>query len=73
MATLDDIRKQAEEAVAGITPEDVSAGAELAAEAVSSMAGKVAADISSITPEDLAAGADLVKEAVAGAVQKTAE
>lgn len=53
MATLDDIRKKTEETIGSIRPEDVTAGAELASEAVADAVGKVAADLSNITPEEL--------------------
>jgi len=72
MAGLDDIREMAEGAIAGINPDDVAAGAELAAEAAAGVVSKVSADIASITPEDLSAGADLIQEAIADAAQKAA-
>lgn len=58
--------------VGKIRPEDVVAGAELAAEAVTDAVDKATAEISSMTPEDVVAGAELAAEAVAGAVDKAA-
>lgn len=57
-----------------IRPEDVAAGAELAAEAVTEAVDKAAAEIASMTPEDIQAGAELAAEAVTDAIDKaTAE
>ena len=65
------IGKAAAEA-AGVTPEDVQAGAELVAEAVEGAISQAAADVASMTPEDLAAGAELAANAVASAIDKAA-
>lgn len=73
MAGLDDIRGMAEGAIAGIKPEDVAAGAELAAEAASGAIDKLSESVANMNPENLAAGADLIKEAVSNVVQKKAE
>ena len=58
--------------VGKIKPEDVVAGAELAAEAVADKVDKAVAEISSMTPENAVASAELASEAVAGAVAKAA-
>lgn len=58
--------------VGTIRPEDVVAGAELAAEAVAGAVDKAATEIANVTPEDIQAGMELAAEAVSGAVDKAA-
>ena len=74
MASLDEIREQAEAAIGqvaeNIKPEDIAAGAQLAAEAVTNEAKKFSADIASIKPEDVSAAAELISETVTNAVKK---
>ena len=56
--------------VGKIKPEDVVAGAELAAEAVADAAHKAAEEVANMTPGDVVAGAELAAEAVADAIDK---
>ena len=58
--------------VGQVNPDDVKAGVELAAEAVSDVVDKAATEAGFVAPGDVAAGVELAAEAVGDAVDKAA-